>query len=298
MLKKLQKQIRTRYLLFTQITAIVGFLAIFILSTSLKNLQFNHGAPVPSNMGSLPMLTNGNGLQGHWIINFFLITLLAMFPLGIILLIFSSEARRIFKKYLKVLIIWLLIFIVIRVISILNQQDTIATDFSSTPSLPNILDPPTLEQTSIPSIVDNYAPPTSPVWLSYTLAFVIVLSLGVVGYFYWIAKDDPEDDLKAITLKTISEINQGRHWEDAIIECYARMNSAIQKRKQIQRKRFLTPAEFAQELISHGLPFESVQNLTQLFERARYGQHISHEEDKQLAIDYLETITHSLEATE
>lgn len=299
MVKELQRLIQPHKLFFSQIIAIIGFLSVFFLSSSLESLRFKPGTPLPTSTGVLPILTIGKGIQGHWLVNLFLISLFAMFPIAVILLIFSSEARKVFRKYAKALIIWFLFLLGVRFIVLLfNQENITNPELASSPALPNALDPPSMQTTSTPSTLENYVPSVLPEWLGYLIGFFFIFILGIVIYFYWSSKNNNDDSLSAITLKTIRDIQQGRRWEDAVIECYAQMNTTISQQKQIQRKSFLTPTEYARELISFGLPFEPVHKLTQLFEHARYGHYSAHEEEKKLAIHYLEKITCALESTE
>ena len=117
-------------------------------------------------------------------------------------------------------------------------------------------------------------------------------------YFFWLRNHQEDDALKTIALRTLTDIREGRQWEDAIIQCYAQMNTSIQRQKSINRKYFLTPAEFARELTAAGLPSEPVEKLTGLFEYARYSRGKTYDKDATEAIHCLNVITQALEVTE
>jgi hypothetical protein len=72
------------------------------------------------------------------------------------------------------------------------------------------------------------------------------------------------------------------------------MNEVVRNRKQLDRRSFMTPAEFASELTAAGLPPDPVKKLTYLFEQARYGRGSNHKRDIEEAINCLTAITDSL----
>ena len=287
---------RQHLLRITQSVAFIGFLSIFFLSIGIENLRFDPGTPLPSGTGTLPILSIGMGLHGNWLLNMFLVLLLGMFPLAVILLIFSAEARRIFKKYLKALFVWFVFLLSFRLYVLLSKGESISeTNSGNQPSIPAVLNPPSIPTNDAVANPEIYSPPNLPAWLGYLIGFLIALILSLLIYYFWIRNQPDDEKLKKIVLNAITDINQSHQWEDAIIQCYARMNKVVSNRKQMDRQSFSTPAEFASELTAAGLPSGPVNTLTILFERARYGRGSTRTTDAEEAIDCLTAITHSLD---
>ncbi len=227
----------------SQIIAFTGFISIFILSIIIEDLKFNPGTTLLTNEGTLPLFSFGKSLHTNWLINLFLMSVFAMFPLVVIMLIFSSEARSLFKKYFKALIIWFSFLLgVCSFVLLFNQENYLEANAISNSSLPVVSYPPSLQATEMASAIKIYSPPSLPDWLGYMIGFFVAVVLGLLIYYFWVLQRT-DDDIKTIALKTITDINQGRQWEDAIIQCYAEMNEAVNCRKRINRKVFLTPVD-------------------------------------------------------
>lgn len=69
----------------------------------------------------------------------------------------------------------------------------------------------------------------------------------------------------------LSQLAAGQELRDVILRCYAEMSRAVSQGRGLQRQTGMTPREFEARLVEAGLPLPSVQRLTRLFERARYG---------------------------
>jgi hypothetical protein len=294
---KTLKRPRLNHSWLSQTIAILGFLAVFILSAGVGRLHFKPGQPLPTTIQTLPQLPIEMSFQWGWLLNLFLVLILTTVPLSIILFIFSAEARQILKKYFKTLIVWLILLLSIRLLTVLfNHPNSTSSDTTSPPSLPDpsvLFSIPTGETPSAP---ETYTPPFVTEQLRFLIGFVLAFILGFVIYYFWITKRSQENDLKTIAVNALRQIDEGRQWEDAIIQCYAQMNSVVSHKKQIERPAFLTPAEFARELASAGLPSEPVASLTRLFEHARYGSNSTRPTDAREAVDCLSQITQALEA--
>lgn len=76
-------------------------------------------------------------------------------------------------------------------------------------------------------------------------------------------------------------------FDDIIIRCYVEMSRALQTEASIHRVKAMTAFEFEQELVRFGFPAQPVQQLTRLFEQARYGRQPSGEAEKQIAVESL-----------
>jgi hypothetical protein len=143
-----------------------------------------------------------------------------------------------------------------------------------------------------------FSPPSLPPWMIYlaSLTFLLV-SGGLIwwGYRLYRRKNTapPLDELARIARSALNEIQSGVDWEDAVIQCYLRMNAAASIRRSLVRQIAETPTEFVKQLESAGLPGAAVRRLTVLFERVRYGAKKTTQEDKNEAVACLTAILHA-----
>jgi hypothetical protein len=91
----------------------------------------------------------------------------------------------------------------------------------------------------------------------------------------------------------LNAIRSGEDLGDLIIRCYLQMEAIVKEEKGIQRSESLTPREFEEQLAENGIPEEQIQQLTRLFEKARYSNRESDFEERQLAIACLSSIIQS-----
>jgi hypothetical protein len=75
-----------------------------------------------------------------------------------------------------------------------------------------------------------------------------------------------------------------------ILACYARMSAALAEEQGIERPGPMTAREFGQLLASLGVPLAPVQELTSLFEEARYGAWLPGAAEQARALDCLPPI--------
>jgi hypothetical protein len=138
-----------------------------------------------------------------------------------------------------------------------------------------------------------FTPPQVSSWTSYfvALGFLLVV-VGVWGWLVWRKRKmgAPYDTLAEIAQSGLDDIEAGKDWGDTILNSYYRMNKAVADWRGIRRQVSLTPAEFAEVLVSTHLPGAAVYRLTALFERVRYGDKKSTRNDIQEAVECLTTI--------
>ena len=156
--------------------------------------------------------------------------------------------------------------------------------------------PPVLE---IPAPV--FSPPHLPPALVYLLSvFVLLLTIGLVYLFVRgftprrlpPTKSLPLDEIAAAARASLHDLSAGRDWEDAIMNCYARMNVTVSRKRGLSREQAATPAEFASRLEMAGLPSHAVRRLTRLFESVRYGAHPAGTGERDEAAGCLRDILH------
>jgi len=156
------------------------------------------------------------------------------------------------------------------------------------------------EATSVPSTeagTQAFSPPTVNSTWEFWIAAIIVLVVSVIVYIVfnrfldrWLQPKKGLDEIADIARSALNDLSGNKVSKNTIIRCYVRMNAAVNEYRGITRSAGMTPTEFAEHLESAGLPRDSVQGLTHVFEKVRYGaQNINPEEIKE-ARQYLTSI--------
>jgi hypothetical protein len=100
-----------------------------------------------------------------------------------------------------------------------------------------------------------------------------------------------QENALAFEVKTaIQAIQAGKNLSSTILHCYQQMIYIVQEEKGIEREESITPREFEAVLIKHGIPEESIRQLTRLFEKVRYGGKDPDAQDEQMAVSCLSSI--------
>jgi len=286
------------YNFISKALAIAGILALFLLAAGLKSIEFQPGQYLITQGGSPIIFPMGKQNEVPGLASLCLSGILVMFPLAAILIIFSAEARRLFRKYAKALILWFGFLFCVRFFVILLRDDRVILEMSGrTTSLPQGFSPPSSIGTET-GTVPIYTPPDLPNWQGYLLGFIFVVAIGWIAFYIWERYRSPKNELGEISRNTLKDLYEGRQWEDAVIQCYAQMNELVSRGKGLTREASLTPAEFAQELEIAGLPSEPISRLTHLFELARYSDRSSQTSEAQAAISCITEITQALKIVE
>jgi hypothetical protein len=267
---------------------VVGMLAVaalVFLSAGLPNLRFDKPGQFVMERPAPLGLPGGRQTEGDsdWLTRLIIITAVLVL-VGIVLALCDRKSRKRIFRFLFYAALFIL------VASLVNPvEEGVAP--AATP-------PPAADG---PGGVSATAPPYVPPAISSLTAFLVALGLMLaalaVGYYAWSrrrlsprSEGDSLSDLQHIAQSTLDELASGRDWEDAVIRCYERMIEAVASQRGLYRKRGMTPAEFAGYLELAGLPSQSVQRLTHLFESARYGEKRSTRSDASEAVACLSDI--------
>jgi hypothetical protein len=266
------------------ILGVLSILLVIILTSSLGGFKFKQArsfAYAQENEALQPGgLPEWNGFV--FILVFFEALLVIMFFL------LPSDQR---KKYLLILFGFALagvfLFLILAKISLGDQaaQQQEELGIARVTLIPETTDTPAPQIT--PSL---FIPPQVSSWTSYLVGLLILfIAIGFWGWFAWRRRKIPAPYkiLADITQSTLNDIDAGKDWGDAILNSYQRMNKSVADWRGIQRQVGVTPEEFAAELVSAHLPDEAVYGLTSLFERVRYGDKISSNEEIQHARECL-----------
>ncbi len=257
------------------IFSLLALLALLILASGLRDAAFQPGQPV-GRAESTTIRVSVDRAIGQIVdvpiwrqIVFWLIVF-------VIVLLVSSLLSPELRKKLIMSFIRLAAFVLILLYIVKNNPGILA----------GLLNPPQLQgESGGPSAAENlpppaFEPPHISSFLSYLITFgVILLVIAVVWLFSrWWARRQASlaslrslDEIAAAARASLDDLDSGRDWDDAIIQCYARMSRVLSLKRGLRRAEAMTPAEFVSRLERAGLPLEPVQRLTRLFESVRYG---------------------------
>lgn len=278
------------------ILTVLGLLALFLLTTSLANLDFLPGQRLKIvDTGYNPLGTILD--NADWLVSICLSLLVILIPLVIFLLASSRKAREMLSKNMKGV---LLFYVLLMLAQFLIPQDNGEITATEPPGLSTTLTEST--ETSTPRgdpdlFNPNYFPDIQN-WQGFIFSFILIILLGFLVFIIFERNKQIEDNLGQIALRALREINSGRQWEDSIIQCYIQMNDVISNKRKLDRKSSMTPREFAETLIASGLPRKPVNTLTHLFERARYSSRSTQSGEVNEAIQCLTQITRALDIFE
>lgn len=262
-------------------------LVVIFLIASLGGLELKPAKPfayihedAPSKPGGLPAW-NGFG----YLIVFFVALLVALYFL------LPPDQR---KKYLQMLA-WLVLagFIIFLILFRLNLGKPIQPT-QGNPNEEVITLVPVPTDTPVLAVTPSvFTAPQVSSWTSYLVALGILLIVaGIWGWLVWRKRKmgAPYEALAEIAQSALEDIEAGKDWGNAILNSYSRMNTAVAEWRGIHRGVSMTPAEFANYLVSMHLPDAPVYRLTALFERVRFGNKESSRKDIQEAVDCLTAI--------
>jgi hypothetical protein len=249
---------------------VISVLLLALLAVGLESLEFNKGTPFTySEVNN----TSGTGAieppELDWVITFGVFIILAV---TIFILIIATPKQR--RIILLLLLLTALLFLGIMWWISSNGSGGTASQPTAavlhTPLAPEAT--AILIGTQIPGVI--YTAPSISPWISFGITFaVLIVGLTVMWIFFrhrW-RNDVPLDDLAGIAEQTVSDLQSGRDYGDAIINCYANMTYSVNRLRGIRRRGNLTPEEFIAVLERARLPPDPVRRLTALFERVRYG---------------------------
>jgi len=278
--------------------AILALLSLVLLTGSLRGIDFRPGEPIgrPNSAGlNAPvelekMITTAAEVPflqqvAFWVSLFIVVVLCAS--------LLSPELRkRLILGFIR-LALFALVFL-----NIVEKNPGMLDGFFNQWNLANDLAVDT--QTEV-APVPVFEPPHVSNWFSYFIALVVVLLAAVSLWWFgrlwrqireFSSTREPLDELALIAHRSLGELKSGMNFENTILECYARMSTALDKRKGLRREDAMTPGEFASRLILAGLPREPVERLTRLFEAVRYGKQPAGEAQINEAVTSLGSILH------
>lgn len=282
----------TRHERFWAIPLFLIVLAILLLAAGLPKLELKAGHAV---VVATPDLPEGPGegatlppderflLPYGLILAILLIIILLLTALSI----FIPEMRKQLRTYLM---LFSFIFVLLFLRNYLRGFGLGVLNEMTNPNTPLSGGEPTIAP---PDFILN-----PPDWLLVLLGLMCVAPLlAMVWYARRLSHHAPTalEGLATEAREAIEDLRAGADLRDTITRCYHDMNLALMRNRGIRRPKAMTAREFEHELERLGMAAESVRRLTRLFERVRYGAHVSSKRDEMEAIDCLTAVVHASE---
>lgn len=271
------------------VAAAIAIIALFLLSSSLSTVEFRPGEPFPwglfmTDAGEPPVYPSmGDGMLLLTIIR---IAIMILLPLTIIYMIFTKEGRR---RALRI-VLQLLLFMFLMSFVLERQSNFLETPEGAMIELSPLeeaqFEPP---PEFVPGDMQDLTTALS-LGLAVVLTVVIVTTLYILWRRRSLAQDDTLTELAREAQDALDEIQTGGSLRNAVIRCYVEMSRVISEKRNIQRRITMTSHEFEEHLVKAGLPKTPVQDLTHLFENARYGDQDPGPTEEQRAVACLSSI--------
>lgn len=274
--------------LWILLAAGIAIVALLLLSSSLTGLELLPGKPFPWGLlsGRPDAAPAANLGESPWLITILRIGMVILLVITLIYSIFTKEGR---KRAVRTIL--LLLFFMLLMSFVLEQQSAIRevpgetmTGLSPLEEMP--FEPP-------PEFV-----PGDMRDLTNTLSLIVAILLTVIIlstlYLLWRRNRQPKDDALADLAReaqdALDDIQAGGSLRNAVIRCYYEMSRVISEKRNIQRGATMTSHEFEEHLVKTGLPPTPIQQLTRLFEDARYGDRDPGPAEEQRAVACLSAI--------
>jgi hypothetical protein len=268
--------------------ALGGLIGLGLLAAALREVEFRPAGPLPFSFGEQEGPVQPQPVLRLPFVEVLVVVGLILFLIALVIALIDPKARKrlllsILRFLLTLLALWFLMDF-LGVGTNLGQE--------APPGSP-------AEQAPAPSFVsDNqlqYTPPQVDPWILFFVSFVV--ALGIVVLAWWIVSHRSKarklfgyDEIAEIARQSLTGLQDGYDWNDAIIRAYVRMSEAVTAERGLIRQPGTTPTEFAVRMERAGLPGEAARTLTRLFEQVRYGGVASGPQERDLAAAALSAI--------
>ncbi len=264
--------------------------ALVLLSMSLSHMELQKGLPFPgsAHAGTSPRTstpvtaTGGSPLP-------LLVVMMGVLLIGLLIYVPARLVRLANMRRLAVLILGIIVLLVV-----LNLLPRIV------PGAPSLqAEEAPAGATSVPreySVTPLGEAP--PIFISLAAACVL-LGIGLLAARVLqqsSKRSEATDGVLKAAEQALADLNGGNELSNVIVRCYMEMSEALRAERNIERQQTMTAREFEDWLADKGLPKKPVQQLTMLFERARYSNEAMSTNDEASARGCLGQIVQDLRA--
>jgi hypothetical protein len=273
---------RQGLLLFYLCAAIGGLL---LLAAALPQLSFRPGRSFILGGDAAPDTSSGEptvfvGEPGYLR---FLITAIVLVLLGyfVLTLIFSARLRwQLLRQLARVLLVVLLFYLILS--RLIGRPEPLPPPQSADATPAPI---PTPAGEPLPPFVAQPAP-----WLVALVSLALAALLVGGMWYFWRRSRPVASPMARLAQAAIEHIQAGGDVQGVVMRCYLEMSEILSQQRGIERERAMTAREFAQHLAASGVRDKHIQQLTRLFEGARYGAQPPSAEDERAAVECLTAI--------
>ncbi|MEE4195968.1 MAG: DUF4129 domain-containing protein, partial [Anaerolineae bacterium] len=251
-------------------------IVLLLLAVSVSQLELQEGYTVPiaeQDVGGImeenPPTTSGEIFEAI-MRGIFALTLVAL-PIYIIQSLFSPEGRR--RLLVNILIIAMLFVF----LSLLNETEENPQEFLQEEETEMSGDPFEFLAEDPDAEPVPEMPEEAPPWVN-TLVIILLVGLIlaiVVGIYLYVERQRRRrmsalDQVAEQAQDAIDKLRAGADFNSTILQCYYEMNRIISEELELRRSGSMTARDFEGYLIDKGIPYRPIDDLTKLFERARY----------------------------
>ncbi len=273
------------------VIAAIALLALVLLSSALSQTSLQPGEAV--NLGNNGVLGGqytalfSGSIFFDFLYLIYLVCVAALIVLIIYMLLTPERRKQLAKFLLRVVpVVVILLFVANYVHACSNN--------TSQPTQPPPGAAPTAVGTGLSPAV--FTPATSP-WVVVVAS--VVLALIIAGLIvFLILRAQHQGSQQSTPLMRLADqaqaaldtVQAGGDLKNAVLRCYFEMSRILSEQRSLKRDRSMTPHEFELLLVSNGMPGESVQLLTRLFEEVRYGAKVPGQREEWMAVTSLTAI--------
>jgi hypothetical protein len=260
-------------------------IAIFLIAAALPRLEFHPGIPLPGweNRSDAPQMESM--VLPPISVNTFVRAILGILLLSALAysgykVIRGASWKEILSSSRFIAALVLLFLVVIGILFVV-----VNLSITDLPSAPEIL-PPTL------AIQGEQLGPLPPglIWLVW-IGLGLVITLLVFRIIRWqIQRGRSSDPLILEAERALQALKSGEIFKNVIVRCYREMSLVLKREQGIELEETMTAQEFERLLLARGIPHTPIDQLTRLFEAARYGSRSPTPVNEQEAYDCLNAI--------
>jgi len=273
------------------IIAGIALLAMLLLSTALSQTKLQGGEAIHLSQTKVEAGQYGALFSGNAILVFiyliYLVSIVALLIIIIYMLLTPERRKQLLKFLLRAVPIAAILLFVANYVRACSSKTT-----NIVQPLPGPL--PTVAVDSPPTAV--FTPDTSP---AVIIVASVVLALIIAILVAFIILRARRENLRQTTpllrladqaQAALDIVQAGGDLKNAVLRCYFEMTRSLSEQRGLKRDGSMTPHEFEALLVSNGMPSESVQLLTRLFEEVRYGTKVPGQREENMAVTSLTTI--------
>jgi hypothetical protein len=278
---------------FALIAGIASIVLLVLLAGGISSLEFEQGTPFSFTSDNE---TGGVGIPDTPDLSWgAILSVVTLFILTVLVIVLATPKQR------RILLVILLVvaLILLGVMWWISRSRPADEPFHPSVTLVHtqqVISEPTIPSATIPE-GELFIPPKVNPWISIGITFLI---LSGVSALIWLRvrkrwnKSQGIGSLAGIAEQAVNDLQSGKDYGDAVINCYAGMMDVVRRQRGIRRGGNLTPDEFIAVLERARLPSIPVRRLTAIFERVRYGGKKAGREEIDEAVSCLSAIASSI----